>query len=205
MKPIRIVRKHKGKFISVYDVHYETGGKEHVHEVVSRKGTVRDPEPLDLTNIGDAITGVVCLVLNDTRDSVCLVQEYRPAANAWVCDLPMGMVDPGETPEEAAVRETKEETGLDGIKVLKTFKPTFTNPSMSDSKAATVVLQASGNPRYVSTEHEHIAPLWLDIFKIKELLFHENCPPMSGRAQSLLLALVASYGFGGPCMFTNDK
>lgn len=203
MKPIKIVRRHKGRFLSVYDVHYETGDKEHVHEVVSRKGTTNDPELLDLANIGDDVTGVVCLVLNEAHDSVCLVQEYRPAVNAWVCDLPMGMIDPGETPEEAAVRETQEETGLENIKVVKTFKPTFTNPSMSDSKAMTVVLQASGEPKFTAVAHEHIAPLWLSIQKVKQLLFHENCPPMSGRAQSLLLALIAAYGFGGKDMFTN--
>lgn len=205
MKPIRIVRRHKGKFLSVYDVHYETGDKEHVHEVVSRKGTAHDPEQLDLTNIGDAVTGVVCLVLDETYDSVCLVQEYRPAVNAWVCDIPMSMIDPGETPEQAAIRETKEETGLEDVRVIKSFKPTFTNPSMSDSKAMTVVLQAHGEPRYINTEHEHIVPLWLKISKVKDLLFHENCPPMSGRAQSLLLALISSYGYEGPRMFTEPK
>ena len=50
----------------------------------------------------------ICLVFNEERSSVLLVK--RRDIPVWV--LPGGGVDPGESPEEAAVRETAEETGL---------------------------------------------------------------------------------------------
>jgi 8-oxo-dGTP pyrophosphatase MutT (NUDIX family) len=42
---------------------------------------------------------------------VVLVRQYRHGARALTLETPGGMVDPGETPAEAAVRELLEETG----------------------------------------------------------------------------------------------
>ncbi len=40
-----------------------------------------------------------------------LVKQYRPALGAWTLEIPAGTLEPGESPEEAAVREMVEETG----------------------------------------------------------------------------------------------
>lgn len=56
------------------------------------------------------------------RDSVCIlalyegnvivIEQYRHTLNSWELELPCGGVDEGETVEEAAVRELREETGF---------------------------------------------------------------------------------------------
>lgn len=51
-----------------------------------------------------------CLVMEDGK--VLLVQESHPQARGlW--SIPLGKVEPHETPEAAAVRETREESGLE--------------------------------------------------------------------------------------------
>lgn len=46
-------------------------------------------------------------------DNILLVQrKFPPSAGSWV--LPGGFVDKGERPEDAVLRELKEEAGLDG-------------------------------------------------------------------------------------------
>ena len=42
---------------------------------------------------------------------VVLIRQFRVGANEVCLEIPGGMVDPGETPAEAAARELAEETG----------------------------------------------------------------------------------------------
>ena len=41
-----------------------------------------------------------------------LIRQYRPVVGEYVLEAPAGVIDEGETPEEAARRELEEETGL---------------------------------------------------------------------------------------------
>jgi ADP-ribose pyrophosphatase len=48
---------------------------------------------------------------------VLVVRQYRPAVERYTLELPSGLVDPGETPAEAARRELLEETGYEAAVV----------------------------------------------------------------------------------------
>jgi 8-oxo-dGTP diphosphatase len=52
--------------------------------------------------------GAICV---DNADRLLLIQRGRPPAEGlW--SLPGGRIEPGETPQQAIVREVREETGL---------------------------------------------------------------------------------------------
>lgn len=53
---------------------------------------------------------VVALPL-DADGNILMVRQYRHAVEKALLELPAGGIDPGETPEEAVVRELREETG----------------------------------------------------------------------------------------------
>jgi ADP-ribose pyrophosphatase len=68
------------------------------------------------------------VVIVPVRDdgSIVLVRQYRPAIDRSAWELPAGSLEPGEDPDEAAVRECHEETGLvpGRIERLGAFYPT---------------------------------------------------------------------------------
>lgn len=54
-----------------------------------------------------------CIVAFTEAQEVLLVRQYRPAVELYSLELPSGLIDPGETPEQAAGRELLEETGYE--------------------------------------------------------------------------------------------
>lgn len=61
---------------------------------------------------------VIVIPLSPSRQTVILKQyRYPTDADSW--ELPMGGIDDGESPEEAARRELFEETGLQSDKIQK--------------------------------------------------------------------------------------
>ncbi len=67
----------------------------------------------------------VGILLYDSKlDRVGLCEQFRPGAFAagwspWLIEIPAGIIDAGQTPEQTAIREAKEETGL----VIENLRP----------------------------------------------------------------------------------
>ncbi|KAK3372319.1 NUDIX hydrolase domain-like protein [Podospora didyma] len=55
--------------------------------------------------------GIVAILEKETGPEIVLQKQFRPPLDKIVIEIPAGLVDEGETAEEAAIRELKEETG----------------------------------------------------------------------------------------------
>ncbi|CAJ1381512.1 unnamed protein product [Effrenium voratum] len=71
---------------------------------------------------------------------VLLVQQFRPPVAGYTVELPAGLIDAGESSDQAAVRELKEETGYTG-RVLRTSGPLTMSPGLSDETVKLVVVE----------------------------------------------------------------
>ncbi|NND85546.1 MAG: NUDIX hydrolase [Acidimicrobiia bacterium] len=54
--------------------------------------------------------GAVVIVAEE-REAIWLLRQWRPAVGEWVWELPAGLLEPGERPDRAAIRECEEEIG----------------------------------------------------------------------------------------------
>lgn len=57
--------------------------------------------------------GGAAVVALDGRSRVCLLRQFRHAADGWLWELPAGKIDPGEEPFGTARRELAEEAGVE--------------------------------------------------------------------------------------------
>ncbi|MEY2701312.1 MAG: hypothetical protein RIQ52_2067 [Pseudomonadota bacterium] len=81
----------------------------------------------------------VAVVLYDPdRDAVILVEQFRVGAmhvqpNAWLLEIVAGAIEPGESPHDVAMRETREEAGCE-IHTLMQVCSFFTSPGACSEK-----------------------------------------------------------------------
>lgn len=82
---------------------------------------------------------VAVLLYDPDADKVVLIEQFRigAAANApdraWLVEIVAGAIDEGETPEQVAYRESKEEAGCD-ILELKLINRFYTTPGGSSEQ-----------------------------------------------------------------------
>ncbi|MCJ1400180.1 hypothetical protein MMC11_003384 [Xylographa trunciseda] len=99
-------------------------GRDRIWEAASRKTRGK-------TGI-DAVAIAPILRHPSRPASTLLILQYRPPVQAMCVEFPAGLIDEGESPEEAAVRELKEETGYEG-KVLDCSPTIVADPGLTNA------------------------------------------------------------------------
>ncbi|ADV67291.1 NUDIX domain-containing protein [Deinococcus maricopensis] len=128
---------------------------------------------------------VSILALND-RGEMVLVKQQRRAVGAFTVEAPAGLVDEGETPEEAARRELQEEVGLDGhMRLLTQF---YSSPGFCDERLSLFLATDLREARLPMDEDEDIEVLWLDP---REVLRGLREGTLQGSATTVAAALYA--------------
>lgn len=96
---------------------------------------------------------------------IALIQQFRSTTGQNYIEIPAGVINDGESEEAAAIRETREETGLlvkDAYSLVK--GPSLLDPSKSDENYGVAVAEVYGQKAQCLDEMEQIDSeiLWMD-------------------------------------------
>ena len=91
---------------------------------------------------------VIYPVWKEDADKLVMIRQYRYPLDAWIYELPAGLIDEGENASQAAIREMKEETGF-AFEAYEGGDPAFRRPvylgaGMTDETSTAVFGLASG-------------------------------------------------------------
>ncbi|MFN3910144.1 MAG: bis(5'-nucleosyl)-tetraphosphatase [Candidatus Anstonellaceae archaeon] len=100
-----------------------------------------------------------------------LLLHYK--AGHW--DFPRGHIEEGEDDFSTAIRELKEETGIDEIDLIEGFSYSYSYLFSNNKKQKQVNLMlARTNQKTVKLSSEHIGARWLNYQNALNLLTYEN-------------------------------
>lgn len=183
-------------WINKYHLHYTLpDGRPYTYEGVSRKGPERYEAALEaLGSTGAPDPDAVCIVPLLPDGSVLLEREFRYPLNSWCVSLPAGLIDAGESLEEAVARELSEETGYrlrDDIApaVRPLPQPGFSSTGLTEENVQVVFAQVEAAGKARPDSAELIEPFTVARADLRAFL-DANQLPIGTRCQ-LILELLA--------------
>ncbi|MFV0574784.1 MAG: ADP compounds hydrolase NudE [Vibrio sp.] len=133
--------------------------------------------------------GGVMIVPVTEHGDLLLIREYAVGTERYELGFPKGLIDPGETPEQAANRELKEEIGM-GANYFQPLKQVVLAPSYFSSSMTIFLAKDLYNERLEGDEPEELEIVRWPLQQAEELLTHlDFCEPRAITA--LMFALKA--------------
>ncbi|KAH7907970.1 NUDIX hydrolase domain-like protein [Hygrophoropsis aurantiaca] len=160
----------QAKWISLKKVNYtDEDGKSRVWECAERK-----------TRGASGIDAVAVLAILRSKTaafplSTIIIEQYRPPIDKFIIELPAGLIDKGETPEEAAIRELEEETGFVANVTIESSPVIVSDPGMTNANMKLVIVGVSLEdtlvvPNSKLDEGEHIVKRVVELNKLNSEL-----------------------------------
>ncbi len=195
MKKYTAVRKlTDNRFLNLYEMDALTNTGSPFHYYFASRNS---EENLPLLTGKLCSNGIVIYpVWKKEPEKLVMLRQYRYPLDAWLYELPAGLIDEGETASQAAVREMKEETGLT-FTPYEGGNPSFRRPvylgaGLTDETSTSVFGFAEGeiSGRFREST-ESIEVLLVDKKEAERILKEER---VSLRAAFLLMSFLRMEG-----------
>ena len=168
-----ITKKTENPFVNLYELDRESKtGQKGKYYVASRAKSEKDLKLVTGKNSPDGV--VIYSLYGEKQDKVILIRQYRYSLNDFVYEFPAGLVEDGEPYKEAAIREMKEETGLEftPLTVNSAYeKPAFTTVGLTDESCAIVFGTSTGEiSKEFQEDTEEIEVVLADREEVRRIL-----------------------------------
>lgn len=129
MKRLGIKKQTNNKYLNMYELDLENKkGNSKKYFFASR----RDYDELACITKDHTKADGVMIIPITKEGEVVLIKQFRPVIDDYIYEFPAGIIDPGESMEEAAKRELFEETGLTATSYEVFLKSSYTSVGMTD-------------------------------------------------------------------------
>ncbi|MBR0164597.1 MAG: NUDIX hydrolase [Lachnospiraceae bacterium] len=178
MKRLLSIEQQADGFLKKYRLRYDLGnGSRYDWEMVSPR-LIKDAK--DLHHGANAVE----MVARFPDGDFLLQKEYRYPANRFIYSFPCGMIDPGESAEEAIRRELYEETGVSLLRIDRLLPPAFLAAGLTDEMMQIAHVTVDGVPEAHPDFCEEIIPMKLSKEEILHILQED---PLSINLSCLLV------------------
>lgn len=110
-----------------------------------------------------------CCILCEKDGKILLVRQFRYPYKEEILELPAGKVNPGESPEQTAMRELEEEGGIKAGRVEKMFD-VYPSPGYTDEIIRIYRALDIEETKVHLDEDEFLESLWLDKSQLKDMI-----------------------------------
>lgn len=124
LKPWDLISSRKNHSLRIFDLRIDQARSPRTHEVHDFYVL----ESMDWVNV----------IPLTPDDRIVLIRQYRHGTREITLEIPGGIVEPGDSPEEAARRELREETGFEGVEMIPIGK-VHPNPAFLNNHCYTYV------------------------------------------------------------------
>lgn len=138
------------------------------------------------------------IIVASHKDRLVITKEVRPIVGDYEYGFPAGLIDKDETAEQAAIREFKEETGLD-LQINVVSPPhLYSSAGLTNETIQFVIGEASGEP---SRDHlepgENIDVILADIAFIREIAYSGKAMGAKAWPFFFMFSQIGHFGYTG--------
>ena len=154
------------KWLNMFNVLYiDKNGDNKIWQVASRA-----KEPKCVTGSFAKPDAVIIVPFHKSKEKMVITKEYRVPLADYEYGFPAGLIDEGETIQEAARRELNEETGLELTRFIKVGPQIFSSAGMTDESISMVYVECDGEPsKDGNKEYEDIEVIFISQKEAEQL------------------------------------